>query len=57
LTAAGGITEMVATLADRRSIYEECADFQVDTEHRTPAQVADAILAQLNPPVSSDPPP
>lgn len=48
LSLAGGITEIVATLAHREPIYRAAATLVVDTEHRTPAQVAEAILAQLN---------
>jgi shikimate kinase len=48
LTIAGGITEIIATLDARRPIYRQCADLEVDTEERTPAEVADAILAQVN---------
>jgi shikimate kinase len=46
LTATGGITEIIATLAARRPIYRQCAHLVVDTENKTPAEVADAILAQ-----------
>ncbi|HEX3727753.1 MAG TPA: shikimate kinase, partial [Pirellulales bacterium] len=38
LTAGGGISEIIATLAARQEVYRECADFQVDTEHRTPTE-------------------
>lgn len=48
LTVTGGITEIIATLDARRPIYRRCADVEVDTEERTPAEVADAILAQVN---------
>ncbi len=47
LTAAGGITEIIATLNVRGPVYRQCAHFVVDTEDKTPAEVADAILAQL----------
>jgi shikimate kinase len=56
LTAAGGITEIVATLAAREPVYRGCADHTVNTEHRTPGEVADAILAQLGPPFTSGKP-
>jgi shikimate kinase len=49
LTASGGITEIVATLAAREPIYRACANHTIDTEHRTPAEVADAILDELGP--------
>ena len=47
LTAAGGITEIIATLDARNPIYRECADWDVDTQDRTPGEVADAIVEQL----------
>jgi shikimate kinase len=46
LTAQGGITEIIATLDARNPIYRECAQLEVDTQGKTPQQVADAILAQ-----------
>jgi shikimate kinase len=48
LTAQGGITEIIATLDARIETYRQCADFEVDTEDRTPEEVADAILGQWN---------
>lgn len=48
LTTQGGITEIIATLDARSPIYRECADFDVDTTGKSPAQVADAILAQTH---------
>jgi shikimate kinase len=48
LTAAGGITEITATLDARKAVYGSCAHLLVDTEEKTPAQVADAILQQLD---------
>ena len=56
LTSSGGITEIVATLEAREPIYRACADFEVDTEHRTPAEVADAIVAKLDLGPSSEKP-
>jgi shikimate kinase len=47
LTATGGITEIIATLDARAPIYRQCARLVVDTENKTPAEVADAILAGL----------
>lgn len=46
LTIAGGITEIIATLAARAPLYRQCAHVVVDTEQRTPAEIADAILAE-----------
>jgi shikimate kinase len=48
LTSAGGITEITATLDARKSVYAACAQLTIDTEEKTPAQVADAILQQLD---------
>jgi shikimate kinase len=48
LTAQGGITEIIATLEARDPIYRQCAQLEVDTEDKTPQQVADAILEQLD---------
>jgi shikimate kinase len=55
LTAAGGITEIIATLAERNPVYRQCAHLVVDTEDKTPAEVADAILAQWNLPTEGGP--
>jgi shikimate kinase len=48
LSAAGGITEITATLDARKAVYGSCAHLTVDTEEKTPPQVADAILQQLD---------
>jgi shikimate kinase len=47
LTGAGGITEIIATLAAREPIYRQCAALEVDTEGKTPEAVAGVILDQL----------
>lgn len=47
LSTSGGINEIIATLDARRDIYRQCAHLEVNTEEKTPAQVADAILEQL----------
>jgi shikimate kinase len=47
LTAIGGKAEIATVLAQRTPIYEACATFVVDTEGKTPAEVADLILARL----------
>ena len=47
LTAAGGRAEIEALLAERTPIYRACATFVVDTEGKSPAEVADEIVAQL----------
>lgn len=46
LTASGTLGEVVAVLEARAPLYREVADAVVETEGRTPEQVADAILAR-----------
>jgi len=46
LTPAGGIDEIIATLRQREPTYRQCAHLEIDTEHKTPEEVADAILAE-----------
>lgn len=48
LSPQGGITEIIATLDARRAIYRQCAHLVVDTEGKSPDQIADAILEQLH---------
>lgn len=45
LTAAGGLAEVVELLAARLPVYRECADSLVDTEGRTPDEIAGQIVA------------
>jgi shikimate kinase len=47
LTPVGGRGEIEAVLAERTPIYRACATFVVDTELKTPAEVADEIIANL----------
>ncbi|REK05463.1 MAG: shikimate kinase [Planctomycetota bacterium] len=47
LSATGGINEIIATLDARREIYRQSAELEVDTEGKTPEQVADAIVEGL----------
>jgi len=49
LTAAGGQAEIEAILTERAPIYRACATFVVDTEGKSPAEVADEVVAQLSP--------
>jgi shikimate kinase len=44
LTAKGGLAEVVEVLARRQPAYCECADWVVDTEGKTPDQVAGEIV-------------
>jgi shikimate kinase len=48
LTSAGGLAEIVAVLAERTPIYESCAHLAVDTEGKTPGDVAREIMALLD---------
>ena len=45
LTAAGGLEEIESLLTDRLPHYRACAAFEVDTEGKTPDQIADEIPA------------
>ena len=48
LTNAGGLPEIRQLLLARAPIYEQSADLRVDTEGKSPAQVADEICAHLH---------
>ncbi len=48
LTAAGSEAEIVAVLAERTPIYQSCADVAIDTEGKTPGEVALEIIACLD---------
>ncbi|ASV73203.1 Shikimate kinase I [Thermogutta terrifontis] len=45
LTARGGLEEIVELLTKREPVYRETADWVIDTENKSPSQVADEILA------------
>lgn len=47
LTDRGGLAEIVELLRRREPIYQEAADLAIDTEGKTPDQLADEILARL----------
>lgn len=47
LTTAGGLAEVEQLLALRTPLYAECADATIDTDDRTPQQVADQIMNVL----------
>lgn len=47
LTTSGGRSEFEVLLAERTPIYQACATFAVDTEGKTPADVADEIVTRL----------
>ena len=48
LTAAGGISEITAMLAQREPLYRACSQVVVDTENRTPGAVVTAIHQQIS---------
>lgn len=48
LTDRTGLEEVKLLLAERSPIYEQAADLIIDTERRTPAEIAQAIVARLN---------
>ncbi|NUQ61460.1 MAG: shikimate kinase [Pirellulales bacterium] len=47
LTSQGGLAEIVDLLARREAIYRETADFELDTDLKSPEELADAILDRL----------
>lgn len=51
LTTAGGAAEVVRLLAEREPFYRECAAIEVDTEGKSPAEIAGQIIRRL--PLSS----
>ncbi len=48
LTDKGGLDEIVELLAKREPIYRQAADLEVDTDGKTPEQLADEILTRLS---------
>lgn len=47
LTRAGLLGEIEQVLTERTPVYRQCATFEVDTEGRSPAEVAEVIYRQL----------
>ncbi|MEZ6074065.1 MAG: shikimate kinase [Pirellulales bacterium] len=47
LTASGGLEEIERVLGTRTPIYDAAADLTIDTEGKSPQDVADAIVARL----------
>lgn len=47
LTNHGGRTEIEALLAQREPIYRACATLEVDTDGRTPTEIAEQIVAKI----------
>jgi shikimate kinase len=48
LTAAGGLEEIRRVLAERLTLYREASGIQVDTENKSPADVAAEIQAMIS---------
>ncbi len=44
LTGLGLVEEIQAVLEAREPLYRDLADVEIETHHRTPAEVADAVL-------------
>ncbi len=55
LTIAGGLDEIRRLLDQRTPLYRQSADWVVDTEDKSPADVAAEILALVRPTVPVDP--
>ncbi|MDP6466931.1 MAG: shikimate kinase [Pirellulaceae bacterium] len=47
LTTAGGFAEIQELLAQRQPVYQETADYSVDTSKKSPEQLADEIVSLL----------
>lgn len=47
LAGADAVSEVEEVLAERRALYESCADYVVTTNERSPAEVADEIATRL----------
>ena len=48
LTSTGGLQEIHDLLAQRTPLYQQVADFKVDTEGLSPEQVASEVVRQLS---------
>jgi len=49
LTSYAGIDEITALLAERDPVYRQCAHLSIETEGKTPAQLAEEIFERLKP--------
>jgi shikimate kinase len=47
LTVRGGADEVIQLLRERLPLYEQCADLTIDTEQRTPGEIAAEIVQRL----------
>jgi shikimate kinase len=54
LTTSGGEAEVMRLLAERTPLYHECAKLEIDTEYKTPAEIAGEIIRQLHFPLSKE---
>ncbi len=56
--AQGGLAEVEAMLRARTALYEACADVRINTDHDSPEQIAERIIAWLgvNPATGSESP-
>lgn len=50
LTSSAGFEEITNLLQQRTPIYRACADFEIDTENKTPKQIADEVFDLVVPP-------
>lgn len=48
LTTVGGEAEVVRLLAERTRLYRACADLDIDTEDKSPADIAGEIIRYLH---------
>lgn len=48
LTTAGGEAEVVRLLAERLPLYTRCADLAIDTDDKTPGEIARLIISQVH---------
>ena len=48
LTAAGGLEEIRRLVAERTPLYRELGDYEIDTENKSPAEVAAEIQAMIS---------
>lgn len=47
LTAAGGMAEIADLVDQRRPLYNEVSDYSVETDQKSPPEIADEILSLL----------
>lgn len=47
LTSLGGLAEIETLLAERTPLYAQCANLTIDTEGKSPAAIAEEIVAAL----------